>query len=355
MVDLVEFFLEGFKKVVEWMAGEFMVGLESGYEKLAGEMFGTPTPDTSTGFVFGTPTNSPWPALREALVGGEITMLALLLLVMSVQGRNLINVYNLGSGSDDEPQRRLYDPWRGAILIVTWYWAAALLLFFVDGFTLALLPSFDTIIRMMIDYLSVSVTNPMLALLFALIGAISMWIIEIIFFVRGILLFLAVYVMPLVIAVAFSNVPVLSRIAMNFARRFVPLAILPLPAVLVLKGYDFLFSQGAIDPGTAFLKYAVAVSLPVFALYVTWKTFKYASPLTAKVIGGTAKGAAVVGAIAGGAYLAGPQVGATAARWGGRAAAGHAVAQRVSSLHDDNLAGRQTSLREYRRTENDPK
>jgi len=85
---------------------------------------------------------------------------------------------------------------------------------------------------------------------------------------------------------------------------------------MVFKGYDLIYGGGTLTPQTAFLKFLVAASLPLVALYITWKTFKYATPLTAKVVGGATKGAALIGGVAAGAYVGGAGVATTAARWG---------------------------------------
>jgi type IV secretory pathway TrbL component len=100
------------------------------------------------------------------------------------------------------------------------------------------------------------------------------------------------------------------------------------------------------------LRYLVAASLPLIALYLTWKTFKYATPLTAKVLGGATKGAALIGGVAAGAYIGGAGVATTAARWGPKAAAGHAVAQKAAArgANSDEDSGTPS----YRRTENNP-
>jgi type IV secretory pathway TrbL component len=121
---------------------------------------------------------------------------------------------------------------------------------------------------------------------------------------------------------------------------------------VVFKGYDLLYSQNAIAPSSPFLRYLVAASLPLIALYLTWKTFKYATPLTAKVLGGATKGAALIGGVAAGAYIGGAGVATTAARWGPKAAAGHAVAQKAAArgANSDEDSGTPS----YRRTENDP-
>jgi len=350
MVDLIDVVLEGFKEVVDWFVGLFMDGLRSGYETLTEEMFGTPTPDTNGAFVFGEPQNAPWPAIQDALVGGEIMLISLLLLVMCVQGRHTVRIFNIGSAY--EARRTKKTAWVGAFLIITWYWVSILGLYIVDGFTVALMPSLSSLGEAMLNFLEVSLTNPGLSLVFALVGGLSMWALEALYYIREVLLYVYVYGMPIAFALAYGNIPVLSDIAMGFSKRFVPLAVLPLPAAVVFKGYDLLYSQNAIAPSSPFLRYLVAASLPLIALYLTWKTFKYATPLTAKVLGGATKGAALIGGVAAGAYVGGAGVATTAARWGPKAAAGHAVAQKaaVRGTNGDEDSGTPS----YRRTENDP-
>ena len=106
MVELIDVVLEGFKDVVDWVIGLFMEGLETGYNTLTQAVFGTPVPETNGAFVFGTPTNSPWLTIREALVGGEIMVISLLLLVMSVQGRHTIRILILEVLTRPEKQKR---------------------------------------------------------------------------------------------------------------------------------------------------------------------------------------------------------------------------------------------------------
>ncbi|WP_225336281.1 hypothetical protein [Halomicrobium urmianum] len=350
MVDLINVVLEGFKETVDWFTGLFMDGLRSGYDTLTEGMFGTPTPETNGAFVFGDPTNSPWSAIQEALVGGEIMLISLLLLVMCVQGRHTIRIFNIGSAY--EARRTKKTAWVGAFLIITWYWVSILSLYIVDGFTIALMPGLDSLGGVMLNFLEVSLTNPGLSLIFSLIGGLSMWALEALYYVREILLLVYVYGMPIAFALAYGNVPVLSDIARGFSKRFVPLAVLPLPAAVVFKGYDLLYSQNALTPSSPFLRYLVAASLPLIAVIVTWKTFKYATPLTAKVLGGAAKGATVVGGVAAGAYVGGAGVATTAARWGPKAAAGHTLAQKAAAR--STSAGEDDSALSYRRTENDP-
>jgi len=349
MVDLIDVVLEGFKGVVDWVIGLFMEGLQTGYDALTEEMFGTPTPQTDGAFVFGAPTNDPWIAIRDALVGGEIMLIALLLLVMCVQGRHTIRIFNIGNAYEARKTKKT--AWVGAFLIITWYWLSVLGLYIVDGFTIALMPSLSSLGNVMLNFLETSLTNPGLALVFALIGGLSMWALEALYYIREILLYVYVYGMPIAFALGYGNIPVLSDIAMGFSKRFVPLAVLPLPAAVVFKGYDLLYSQGSLAPNSAFLRYLVAASLPLIALYLTWKTFKYATPLTARVVGGATKSAALIGGVAAGAYVGGAGVATTAARWGPKAAAGQAIAQKAAARGGHETEDGAPS---YRRTENDP-
>ncbi|MFC6614911.1 hypothetical protein ACFQAS_08075 [Halopenitus salinus] len=350
MVDLIDVVLEGAKDVVDWVTDVFMEGVHTGYDTLSVELFGTPTPRTDGPFVFGSPSNEPWITLYETLVGGEIMILALLTLTICVQGRHTIRIFNIGSAYESRKTRKT--AWAGAFLIITWYWVSAVFLYLVDGFTIALLPSLDSLARVMIDFLSASLSNPGLSLIFAIVGGISMWLLQALYYIREVLLFVYIYGMPIALAIGYGNVPVLSEIALGFARRFVPLAALPLPAAIVFKGYDLLYTGGTLTPANTFLRYLVAMSLPMVAVFITWRTFKYATPVTARVMSGATKGAILVGGVAAGAYVGGGSTAAAAARFGPKAAAGHALAQRVTQR---NTADDQTeSTPSYRRTENNP-
>ncbi|MFW5900545.1 MAG: hypothetical protein ACOCTH_02060, partial [Halodesulfurarchaeum sp.] len=195
MVDLIDVVLEGFKDIVDWFIGLFMDGLRSGYQALTVEMFGTPTPQTQGAFIFGEPSNAPWPTIQEALVGGEIMLIALLLLMMSVQGRHTIRIFNIGSAYEARKTKKT--AWVGAFLIVTWYWISALALYLVDGFTIALMPELSALCSAMLQFIAASITNPGLGLLFALLGGISMWELEALFYIRRILLYVYLYGMPI--------------------------------------------------------------------------------------------------------------------------------------------------------------
>jgi hypothetical protein len=237
-------------------------------------------------------------------------------------------------------------------LIISWYWVSVLVLYLIDGFTAALMPSLGSLTAAMLTFLSGSPTNPALELLLAFTGGISMWALRALFYIREILLYVALYGMPVTIALAYGNLPTISDIAMGFCKQFVPLAVLPLPAAVVFKGYDLLYGGGVLAPTSPFFQYLVAASLPSIAFYLSWKTFAYATPLTANVFNTAAMGAVTVGTVVTGAAAGSAGVGRTAARWGPKAAAGHAVAQSVTSKVEHGDEG--ATSPSYRRSENDP-
>ena len=383
MIGLISFGVEWFEDAIDKFTSWLHRGLTDGYDQLQEGLFGTPVPETGDSFVFGPPTNEPWVSLHDSLVGGEIMFLALLLLIISVQGRHTIRIFDMGSAYGARKARR--SAWTGAFLIVTWYWVAVLSLYLVNGFTLALVPDLAVLIDILSDFWSVTLSNPALALLMASVGGISMWVLQALFFIREILLYIYLYAMPIGIAIAFGGLPVASRVAKAFCMKFVPLAAMPLPVAIFFKGYELLFADGtdaAVAPDSAFLQYLIAAALPLLSLILVWKLFKYASPATAKVIGGTTKAAVGIGAIVGAGYVAGPGAAAAGARWGPKAAAGQAAAQQIrsrrsdpshpnntaptpateqsrgtSSTENDNVATDahgQQGIRRYRRTENDP-
>ncbi|WIV68793.1 hypothetical protein [Natrialbaceae archaeon AArc-T1-2] len=375
MSSLTEFGRRWFEDIVETTIEWFQEGVVDGYHDFTEGAFGTPVPETSGNFVFGTPTNDPWIELHDTLVTGDIMLLSLLLLVIFVQARHTIRIFDFGSVYEARKARR--SAWTGAFLIVTWYWVAVLVLYLVNGFTIAFVPDLDALREVLISFLDVSISNPALALLMAATGGIAMWTLQALFFIRELLLFIYLYAMPIAIAVAYGHLPVVSRVAKRIATKFIPLAIMPLPVAILFRGYDLLFGTGAessLAPESTFLSYLIGASLPVFALIVIWKLFAYASPLTAKAIGG----AATVGAAVGAAKVAGPLAATTAARWGPKAAAWQVAGQQLSrqqqttnrqpteshssasgtegTAHDNVVSDAygQQGVPQYRRTENDP-
>ncbi|WP_435066090.1 hypothetical protein [Halobaculum sp. EA56] len=346
MSGLIELITTAFTRVLDWLTGGFRSGLETGYDALSASLFGTPTPVTNGVFVLGRPTNEPWASIHDALIVGEVTLFALLLLIVCVQARHAVAAAGFTSSSSVSRTRR--SAWIGAALVVTWYWVAATALHLIDGVTLALLPRLDTFLDALVLHLGVTVANPLLGFSLAAVGGAAMWLLQAMFIVRRILLPIAVYAMPIGIAIAYGGIPLVSEVASGFLLRFVPLVLAPVPAALVLRGYELIVTTGAFGMDNPFPRMLLVVSLPVVLVIVTWQVFRYSNPVATRAAGTAIKGAAIVGAAGTAAAVASPAVGLTAARFGPKAAAGHAVFDRVIGN------GARSSDSSYRRTENDP-
>ncbi|WP_137284618.1 hypothetical protein [Halorussus salinisoli] len=355
-IPIVDAGKKWFRDIINEVIGWFEAGLRDGYAAFTEAMFGTPTPHPENGnVVFGMPENQPWVQIYHSLVGGEIMLFALSLLLICVQGRHTLRIFNFSSGYQARKTRK--NAWTGAFLIVTWYWVGTLCLYLIDGVTLALMPQFGGLVDAMQIFLQASLENPGLTLAMSTLGGLSMWLLEALFYIRRVLLYIYMYGMPLGVAIAFGNLPVVSDIAKAVCKRFVPLAVMPLPAAILFKGYDLLYTgESALAPGSAFLQYLVAVSLPLLALFITWRLFKYANPAAAKIMQTTSGAALTAGTVVAGAYAAGPAVARTAAHHGPKAAARQVGFSRVQSRFEtESSDGEQDhGAPKYRRTENDP-
>jgi type IV secretion system protein TrbL len=326
MVDLIDLGVKWFTDIIDVVTTTFRSGLEEGYRELGQLLFGTPVPGSSIEDIFAPPSGAQWSVLYDTLIGGEIMQVSLLLLVVSFYLHQLVRIVDVtGAYRARAAQRSI---WTGGLLIVTWYWLAALACYLVNGLTVALLPRLASIGDILVGFTQVTVTNWILALSLALIGGVAMWALEALLIIRYVLLYVYLLGMPLLLAVGFSGVPVLSTLARGLARRFVPLLVLPLPLALLFKAFDLFVQADAFGDllfVSAYVQTLVAVALPVLGLLVTWRLFKDASPLAATVIGTTTAGVATVGAVVGLAAAAGPGAAATAGRFGARAGVGYAA------------------------------
>ncbi len=362
----VKWFEDIVGKITEWFSHE----ITAGYEQFQQGFFGTPLPEGSgTEVIFRAPAagDEPWHSIYESVVAGEIMVFALLLLFVAVQGRHFVRIFDFSSAYDERRTRR--SAWTGAVLIVAWYWVAVLLLYFVDGFTIALIPDLSRLGAALIDIMPTAVGNPGITAIMAFLGAVAMLALKALYFIREVLLYVYLYTMPLGIAIAFGNIPVVSHVARRLCRQFIPLAILPLPATLLFRGYGLVFvGDQVVTPGSKFLAYFVVISLPLVALYVTWKTFRYASPLTAKALRRGTQAAATIGSVAGIGYLGGKRAALTTARYGrtagavqaatdgGRSRPGASGGTKQDNIADDEDGdgGGGGGVPAYRRSENDP-
>ncbi|ELZ39213.1 hypothetical protein C463_17378 [Halorubrum californiense DSM 19288] len=355
-----QWFLDAVEQIIEW----FDDGVKNGYRDLTEALFGTPVPEASNGIPLGEPNNEPWVQLYDSLVAGEVALIAFLILIVCVQGRHIVRIFNFADPIRDRRVRR--SAWTGVILIATWYWVAVTSLFLIDGFAIALVPPVRSVVDPLVDFLDVTLSNPTLGLILAFVGALAMWILQALLYLRELLLYVFVYAMPIAIAVAYGGIPVLSDIAARVAVKFIPLAVMPLPVALLFRGYDLLIGGDAatLAPESPFFGYLIAVSLPVVSVWIIWRLFAYATPRLVRTVGRVTGLTVTAGAVVGATAVAGPWAGATAARWGPKAAAGQAAAQQLGGERDQGetttasapaVRSTETGAPSYRRTENEPR
>ncbi|GAA0212544.1 hypothetical protein [Halobaculum roseum] len=369
-IPLSDYGVEWFKDILGQITAWFREQLVEGYQKLTTELFETPLPDgTGLEVVFDSPEpgTTPWYDVYQTVVGGEVMILALIILFLSVQGRHFVRVFHFGSPQRDRRTRR--NAWTGGCLIVAWYWIAVLTLYFVNGLIIGIIPNVTQIGAGVLELLPTSAVNPVMTFGLTSVGAVALSTLQAIFFLREVLLYVYLYGMPIGLAFAFGNLPVVSRIAARFCRQFIPLAVLPIPAAVLFRGYGLLFGgDPVVSPTRPLFGYVVAISLPVVGLYVTWKTFRYAAPLVTGALARTGRTAATLGLVAGVGATVGGGAAATTARFGPRTGMTYAAVQRVTdggssqrgastTTTQDNVATDRSGdggIPAYRRPENDP-
>lgn len=368
-IPFSDFGLRWFEDIVNRITEWFTLELIDGLQNATVSMFDTPLPKgQGVELIFSKPNESDeiWRSIYESTVAGETMVFAIIILFLCVQGHHFIRVFNYGSAYEARKARR--SSWVGAFLIVTWYWLAVMSLYIIEALTIGLIPDMQRLGESLVGLLPQAAGTPGLTLLMASAGGLSMVMLKALFFIREILLYVYLYGMPFGIAIAYGNIPILSSLTRRLISQFIPLAALPLPAAILFRGYELLFvGEHQLELGGEFTRYLVVISLPVIALYVTWKSFTYASPLAARIIGGAGRGAALAGTVATAGYLAGPPAAAASARWGPKAAIGSTFASRyVRSTRPGSESRSQQSgtttedadnqggIPEYRRPENDP-
>lgn len=364
-LPFADFGLHWFEDIIGRLTLWFTQMLTGGYDALSRESLTTPTPaGTGLDRVFVKPASSdaPWYSIYEATVGGEIMFVALIVLFLCVQGRHFVRIFEYGSAREHRRTRR--SAVTGGFLIVSWYWVAVLCLSVVEALTIGILPDVDRVGIALTAMVPQGLETPILTLGMAAVGGLSIVMLRALFVLRELLLYVFVYTMPIGIAVAYGNIPVVSEIARRIAVQFVSLAILPLPTALLFRGYELLFTGSNTLPlSGGFVEYIVAISLPVLAVFVTWKTFSYAAPLASRSIGRAGRGAMVLGTVGTAAYVGGPRAAAMTARWGTKGAATAVAANRYSQTKRNTNSDPPTrklehapqgGVPEYRREENDP-
>jgi hypothetical protein len=363
-LPFADFGLQWFEDIIGRLTMWFTQMLTGGYEALSRGSLTTPTPAGSgleRALTKPASSDAPWHSIYEATVAGEMMFFGLIVLFLCVQGRHFIRIF--GGGSTREHRQTRRSAVTGGFLIVSWYWVSVLFLSIIEALTIGILPDVNRVGTALATMLPQGLETPILTLCMAAVGGLSIVFLRALFVLREVLLYVFLYTMPIGIAVVYGNIPIVSEIARRIGVQFVSLAVLPLPTALLFRGYELLFiGSNTLPVSGPFVKYIVAISLPVLAVFVTWKTFSYAAPLASRSISRAGRGAALLGTAGTAAYVAGPRAAAMTARWGAKGAATAAATERYRQTNGEQPARQPEQdaspnaggVPEYRRKENDP-
>lgn len=333
---LREYGLEWFIDFVVWLIAWFQAGLKASLKTFGegpsvgsgdGTIFDTPLPggngwggdDELVNLVLGRPKGANWQTIHEAVTPGpEATVLVtgLVILFVAVQVQQVTRIFNYSNVYREKRTRR--SAYAAGLFIVLWYYVGVFVLFFVDGLTTGLAPSYLFISdpskvsasESIVGWIDLNIAAsagpnsgdiirdpgsasgkalyryPVFAFPAYMVAALSAWAVQAIFTLRWVLIYIYMYMMPLGIALWFGNIPYISSVAERFSKHFFTWALLPLPVALAIRGYKLIyeFSLPFGDTG----RFMLGIIFPVLLLVVTWKTFEYAQP-TREVVSSTVK------------------------------------------------------------------
>lgn len=343
--SFAEYGAKWFTDAIRLVAGWMLDTMNGGYERLEDHAIGTPHPDGWLDYGKPAADDQPWRTLYMAVGSyqqGQIFVAGLLMMIVALYGRHVVNVFDFASAYRNRATKRKF--WNGIVLVFAWWWIALTLLYFADGLTTLFMPDPGVLGREMqallpedVDPERFVLINPVTLVVMTLVGVLGFILLEAMFIVRDLIIYMYVFVGPLGIAFAFSGIPMLEDYARSILKRYFPLVMMPIPTALAFHAYYFALTTDAL-PDSLFAKYLLYCSLPLVGVYVTWKGFTLASPLVARA----SRTAANAGA---GVATAGSVVAARSATAG----AAYAKGQKALSASIARSGVKRGVLREYER------
>ncbi|WP_277552343.1 hypothetical protein [Halobaculum limi] len=237
------------------------------------EIVGTPHPDS----VFEVPTNGIWPSLYDQY-WEYIFPLALLLWGLSIGLVIFLEStsYLFSGYHRSKLKKRAFS---GLVGILFWWWIAALSLRFIEALTGYLVPDlsnitlFETLSFGAIGVLGVALALSVDLILFILIGLV--------YFVREIVLYLFVLMMPLLIALWVPGVGPFTLVS-GFVRRlagfYVPFLFMTVPVAILFRLGEILGDEVSLSLG-GFGAWITALVIPVVAVASPFVLFWQAGAL----------------------------------------------------------------------------
>ncbi|MFC6787132.1 hypothetical protein ACFQFH_14990 [Halobaculum halobium] len=267
MNSLIEVIIEALKQFIEDLLNEVPSVIESNVEAVIKTIVGTPRPDS----VFTRPTNNAWPAMYDQY-WEFIFPLALLLWGLSIGIVIFLEStsYLFSGYHRSKLKKRAFS---GLLGILFWWWIAALSLRFMEALTGYLVPDisditlFETLSFGTIGVLGVALSLSVNLTLFVLVGLV--------YFVREIVLYLFVLMMPILIALWVPGVGPFTLVS-GFVRRlagfYVPFLFMTVPVAILFRLGEILGDSVTLSPDgigawiTALVIPVVAVASP-FVLF----------------------------------------------------------------------------------------
>lgn len=382
-MGLEEQILIGLIKLIIWFIEELARPMERTLtESFGDDILATPLPRPLTDgadVVLAEPTRTPFTAIYDQVVFGEITVIAILILLVAFYLRTIAEIFDVGDHWQPPSKRQL---WTGLILILGWWWLAMLMMMMVRGFEIALMPSdlIDITNAMYTEGINASWDNAStylgdnpygqdlnsvsiaIAMIFALIGGTGYVLLDVLLNIRDMLIYVYLVGMPVGFGFVYSGLPIVSGLVKRVMTRFVALLVLPIPIYVMFRilGAFFFHCGGEPCPLSIeeqFLGYAFVTLFPYFAVYIAWKLFQYSAPspvfqLSSKAIG-VGRSVGTLGTrtlFAGGLAAAGNPYAATTTMTGGVKSGVRTEMRRRQKREYTDGGGNHAR----RRTENDP-
>jgi hypothetical protein len=329
------------------------------------EEFTGPSVDTSgsTLFMFAQPNGAVLTDVYKATwlgASGTPTLMAfgLMLLYLALKMKGVNYIFGINS-TTSERNRSLFI---GALLIIFWWPLGVTGIELVNGFTEALIPSWDELAGDIADnilvgsgatILSVSVPPVLAAYFTILIGLIL--INGILFTAQNIIVYIYLLIGPILVAVAYMGIPGLSPRAMGALKSYPLVVSLPLIPAIIARVFYVLFVDNTL--GTI-LSPVIPIVFFFLTAYLSWRWLKssgFAGELATKGIktgGGILAAGATLGAGASAVTAAG--VGSSVAKGRPSSAARSVALEQIRQARygsdEDSIHANQTTLDTFSNT-----
>ncbi|MFC7076812.1 hypothetical protein [Haloarcula halophila] len=267
MSTIGDVIIESLKDLIRILVIPIESLIEDYVDPLLKIVVGTPTPDT----VFGQPTNDPWPAVYD-FYWDTMIPLSLFLWALSIGLVIFLESTShlFGSYHQAKLKRRAF---AGLLGILMWWWVAALSLQFVNVLTGFLLPDLsDITLFETLSFGAMSVLGIAIALLTDLLLFV---LIALLYFIRQVVLYLFVVLMPLLIVFWIPGVGPfvqVSRLMSRLAGFYTPFLFMTIPVALLFRLGELI--GGSVDLSMqGFGQWLMALVIPIVAIAAPFVLF----------------------------------------------------------------------------------